>query len=378
MQTVSSDVLVQIAAILVATGTFIVAQSFQRARDRKIARRDVYQKLEFASMDLFRFEADHLDLIRPVWEAGHPIPKKGTAEYTATMNYVCQLLNLFELALKFRQDKTMPADIFGSWVAWFYLLLRAPGFPGIWEDTRWNYLPQLRHLLDGGLKILNTEPDPQVQESRFYEYTSFLLQCAILQQWTAKETDHPFDAFWKSGLKSRKTKPLKDAKHITVQWVQDSTLADELANFFIQHTDTGYISHGELRAGRAIGLKTWHPDLASRLADEFKEALSHPPLQVSNVIGAFQHQTLIGYILLEYTLSGDGRYATLSDIVVDKKYRNTNIGHQLFEWADTRLRENDINIIYAESNIQNEVAHAFLRKQGFIPLSKVFIRKTEQ
>jgi len=369
---ISPDTIVQMAGVFVATATFIIAQAVQRARDRKIARRDVYQKLELASIELFRFEADHLELIRPVWEDETPMPRKGTAEYMATMNYVCQVLNLFELAIKFRKDNTMPADIFGSWVAWFYLLLRAPGFPEIWEDSKWNYLPQLRSIMDGGLRIAAIEPDPVVQESRFYEYVSHLLQCDVVKDWTGKAENNPLDDFWKSGLKARKTNPMTDAKQINIKWVSETAAAGKLAKLFITNAGKQYISHGELQEGRAVHTKEWAPDLEARLTSEFEAAIRNTPFSESNIIGAYQHNTLVGFILMEYTQAPTQIFATMADIIVDKAYRNSKVGEKLIHWAVQELKAHGIHDLYAESNVSNEVAHAFLHKMGFKTISKVF------
>jgi len=369
---ISPDTYVQIAGVTVAAASIIIAHAIQRSRDRKIARRDIYQKLEFASVELFRFEADHLDLIRPIWEEGRPLPAKGTAEYVAIMNYICQILNLFELAIKFRKDNTMPADIFGSWVAWFYLLLRAPGFPAIWKDTKWNYLPQLRNVMDGGLQIISFETEPAVQESRFYEYVSYLLKCNVVQGWTDPSENNPLDDFWKSGLKASRTRPMTEGQHITIQWVTEQEMAPALAKLFVSNAGKMYISHGEIQEGRAITTTDWSPNLESMLTKEFSAASLNPPLHDANLIGAFQHDLLIGFILIEFTTSSAGVYATMSDIIVDKNYRNMHIGEKLITWATEQLKLKGIHDLYAESNISNEVAHSFLKKMGFRTISKVF------
>ncbi|MBK9106438.1 MAG: GNAT family N-acetyltransferase [Saprospiraceae bacterium] len=369
---ISPDTIVQIAGVTVAAASIIIAHAIQRSRDRKIARRDIYQKLEFASVELFRFEADHLDLIRPIWEEGRPLPPKGTAEYVAIMNYICQVLNLFELAIKFRNDKTMPPDIFGSWVAWFYLLLRAPGFPPIWEETKWNYLPQLRKVMDGGLKLLKTEPKPIKQEGLFYEYVSFHLRCNVVQGWTAADEDNPLDDFWKSRQKTKRSKQMTEAEHITIKWITDQAIAPDLAKLFVANAGSAYISHGEIQEGRAINTTEWSPDLESKLTKEFNAASCNPPFQDANLIGAFQHEKLIGFMLLEFTKGPSGTFATMSDIIVDKHYRNMHIGEKLITWVAEQLQAKGITEMYAESNITNEVAHVFLKNMGFRTISKVF------
>lgn len=372
MATISLDTYIQIATLIVATATFIIAQAIQRNRDRDVARRGIYEKLELASIELFRFEADHIDLIRPVWEEETPIPPKDSAEYIATLNYVCQILNLFELSIKFRKDGTMPEDVFGSWVAWFFLLVKSPGFPEIWEDARGNYLPMLRNIMDGGIRIVDGESDPAKQEVRFYDYLSYLLKIDIRDQHSGYINTAPIEAFLKTQNRHKTSKSLADTESLVIRWGHDVTLAGELASLFSRNTSVQYISHGELMEGRAIAPNAWAPDLEERLTVEFGKALSHAPMESSNIVTAYYQNQLVGFILLEYETSPAGKYALLSDIVVEKNKRNLNIGEHMIEWTSAALKENHIQSLFAESNIANTIAHRFLEKNGFVTISKVF------
>ena len=73
------DSILSAASFFFAVITFLVAHFVSKYRDRIVANREIYQQLELASLDLFRFEADHLELIKPLWEAGAPPPAAGTA-----------------------------------------------------------------------------------------------------------------------------------------------------------------------------------------------------------------------------------------------------------------------------------------------------------
>lgn len=105
LSSISIDTIIQAVSIIAAAVTFVVAQSREKRKDRRVAAREAYQQIELAAIEIFRFEAGNLDTIRPVWEQGAKMPKDSSAEYTATMNYVCQMLNLFEIALRFRKQK---------------------------------------------------------------------------------------------------------------------------------------------------------------------------------------------------------------------------------------------------------------------------------
>jgi hypothetical protein len=179
----SIDAFFQAMSIIVAILTFTITSTISRIKDRKITKRDVYQKLEFASIDLFRFEAENVDLIRPIWEDATLIPPKSKAEYIVTLNYVCQMLNLFELAVKFRRNKTMPSDIFGSWVAWFFLLIKAPGFAVMWDDLRFDYTEELRCILDKGVSLKEKSDDEDKIKVDFYRYVGSIMKCSVIDKW---------------------------------------------------------------------------------------------------------------------------------------------------------------------------------------------------
>lgn len=209
--------LLGILTILVGIATSVIVHIKQKRKDRKIANRETYLKLELASIDLFRFEADKLEIIRPIWEGSkkrktitvkspdhssnkttdnHIVGIK--AEDLVRMNYVCQILNLFELSLKFREEKVLPKDVFGSWVAWYYLLINAPGFPEIWEDVKWDYIPDLRKIINEGLKIVGNSSNSSDDEkrSKFYKKVSEIVKCDIVADWTDNTEDTPYDDYW--------------------------------------------------------------------------------------------------------------------------------------------------------------------------------------
>lgn len=367
-------VILQIVSLFIAVATFVIARAIEKMRDRRTANREIYQKLELASIDLFRFEARNLDLIRPVWEQEAKMPESGTAEFKATTNYVCQMLNLFEIAIKFRQDRILPPDVFGSWVAWFHDLVTAPGFPLFWEDQKWDYLPQLRHIMNAGLKLIAEETDPEVIESKFYQYVSYVLKCDIIRGWTEEGEDTPYDDFWDRNKPHKPSKESKefDLEKFAIEWITEEAQASNLAQLFIQNSKVNYISHGEIQVGRAINEKEWAPDIKEQMETEFREAMEASPFGPSHLIGARYKNDYIGIILLEYTESSGGWFATLSDIVVDSRFRNQDLGEKMVKWVSAHLKENEISQLFAESNLHNEPAHHFLNKMGFRTLSKVF------
>jgi GNAT superfamily N-acetyltransferase len=366
----SPATLLEIIGLLVAVTTFVIAQAVQKRRDRSIARRKIYQELELASIDLFRFEAGQLDLIRPVWQAGIPMPAAGTAERTVVSNYVCQILNLFELATRFRLDGTMPPDVFGSWVAWFHQLIAAPGFAEIWRESRLNYLPALREFIDDGLVLEAGESDPIVRQRNFYTAVAQRLQCPVIAHWL-DETAAPGPI---SSEDTSAGNPIRTAADPEIGWVSDPEEIDDIVAFFIRHTDTGYISHGEIMDGRAIDTDTWSPRLRKRLHREFETAMAggaQPPARLA--IARLDGQ-MAGMAFVQYAYPQDGPISTLSDIVIAKADRGNGIGQALIHWLETEWRREGIRFTIAESNIGNTSAHAFLEQNGFRKISATFLK----
>lgn len=149
--------LAQMAGILIAALGVVVANIFTSQQEQKAASRAIYQKLEFGSIELFRFEADHPDLVQLLWfNDGSATMDEQQAHHFE--QYVCQYLNLFEMAVRLRIDRVMPPDIFASWVPWMYDLCRLPAFARLWRGgLRTHYIGTFRGLIDKGVDYAETD-----------------------------------------------------------------------------------------------------------------------------------------------------------------------------------------------------------------------------
>lgn len=140
--------------IVLLLAMVLVELRVQHRRDRDAerveqARRqvEIYQRLELASNDLHRFEADHVDLIRPLY-TGVGVPTE-VGERHVYVGYVCQLLNLFELQVELFCSGLVDEEELGTWVPWFNEVGRAKGFREVWEeDLRAQYSARLVRVLD--------------------------------------------------------------------------------------------------------------------------------------------------------------------------------------------------------------------------------------
>jgi len=100
-----------------------------------------------------------------------------------------QVLNLFEIAVRFRKQKIMPPDVFGSWIIWFYDLCTANNFPSIWRDVRLNYLADLREIMDTCILIIGQQKErgtPEGARQRFFDFMATRFEDEIIRSWLNK------------------------------------------------------------------------------------------------------------------------------------------------------------------------------------------------
>lgn len=170
---------------LFATCVFFYVQS---RRERVGLRREIYQRLELASNDIFRFEAEHLDILDRLNCVEHSCDKS-SSEYRGLIAYVTQVLNLFEIAVRFRKQNIMPPDVFGSWVIWFYDLCAADNFPSIWQDVRINYLADLREIMDRCISLIEQQKErgtPDDARAQFFDFMATRFKDEVIRSWLSK------------------------------------------------------------------------------------------------------------------------------------------------------------------------------------------------
>ena len=164
--------------ILSALGA-VYAWWVSKRRDQNLQRRELYQSLELASLDIFRFEAEHPELVEALWVEGSLPPATDiVGRYTAE-NYAAQFLNLFEIAVRLRSDRSLPEEAFGSWVAWIWSVAGAPGFASLWPSLRRHYVERLRGLMDDAIEL----QDQVDGEAAFYAAVGGIFQCSIVRNW---------------------------------------------------------------------------------------------------------------------------------------------------------------------------------------------------
>lgn len=367
----TTECIIQAIAACVAVTTFVITYVTSRGKDRRAANRETYQRLELASVDLFRFEAENIGAIRPVWEKSVPVPVKGTAEYIVTMDYVCQILNLFEMAIRLRKDGVVPPEVFGSWVVWFHNVANAPHFEEIWNDVLWDYTPDLRAVINKAVSLKHNCLNAETRLTTFFSHVADVFDCDHIRQWPErirKEQEQPRPR--SRGDATRTATP-------AIEWTNDSMQSDALAGFLVDNMESSYISHGELQDGRAIDLTRWSPDLRTILRDDLQS--SGPGTDASNVqkrvAVAHNSGTTIAVMLVETIRTVRVRYAILHDLLVDRNYRGKGIGSRCMEWLEQSLREEGIPRLFLESGAANEEAHRFFASREFTRSSVVMFKE---
>lgn len=206
--TISLDVLAQVAGIIVTATGIVFTYVMKSEQSNKTANQKIYQTLELQSVELFRFECDNPDLIKALWFSPPPAaPQDADAEVHdyRVKQYICQMLNLFEMAYRFRVQGIMGEDVFGSWVIWMWELCSAPVFRHFWSDAHGlpaNYVKEFRALMQGGVDLQEAALDDDARRTAFFAAVADTLNCDVVEGWFI---DAPRRQFVGAGIGATKT-----------------------------------------------------------------------------------------------------------------------------------------------------------------------------
>lgn len=354
------------AGLLLVAGAALYLES---RRARVAANREVYQRLELASIDFFRFGASNIETIRPLWETGRTAPPKGTAEHIVYMDYVCQILNLFEMAVRFRVEGIMPPPVFASWVQWFFDVCSAPGFASIWVNARDNYILELRTILNEGVRLVSENPDDLAAAEE--EFKAFL--CERFKCKDLATLCKPADCHEKT---ANGTRPSDSDSDIAVAWRRDESEIPELAWLFTDNVDGSYISAGELRCGRTDPDGSWAPDLAEVIEQEIRAQRSDDAhsLGPNRTVVARKDGHLIGIAIVAYHAEARIPYAIVEDLVVAHYARHGGVGSRILEWIEEQALREGLVHLHAECAVGNKDAQMFFAARGFVARSTVRVK----
>ncbi|MDK9707191.1 MAG: hypothetical protein OEL83_09080 [Desulforhopalus sp.] len=150
-----------VVGIASAALALVISNRLASENELESSRNQIYQQLEFQSIQQFRFEIDHVDLARIIWEDSESYAelKKDDDRSYQVLQLICQVLNLFEMAFRFKADGIIHDDVFNSWVAWIYDLCSSEIFLHYWylEGIRDNYIVLFQESIDLGLEKAHTK-----------------------------------------------------------------------------------------------------------------------------------------------------------------------------------------------------------------------------
>lgn len=162
-------VFMDMAQFLQAIAIFaaILMYFFESYKERSIAQRDSYMKIESEAINVFRFEFDNAKRIHWIYDENSVAIRDNQSRW-ACQEYICQILNLFEIVVERKSEHTLAIKIYKTWIRWFWDVGSAPHFPDFWNDVKENYTEGLNHRIDAAVAVsqrIRTEwknnPDPQ-------------------------------------------------------------------------------------------------------------------------------------------------------------------------------------------------------------------------
>jgi len=165
---------------VMATLFVFIAQSRRAAR---VEQQENYLRLELASNDLFRFEADNATALEPYNDLTKPSGPDDPAAARFARSFYFMTLNLFEISVRMRRDRTIAPEVFGSWVVWYYDTLTSWFFRQEWPDLRENYTPEIRAVFDPFVAQFDPAEDDDARKRRFFDHVGKTIHCNVVRKW---------------------------------------------------------------------------------------------------------------------------------------------------------------------------------------------------
>jgi hypothetical protein len=208
MPTLGVASIVQMAGVVISAAGILFTYLMRSEQANRTANQQIYQTLELQSVQLFRFEAEHPDLVEELWYGDVPqklltpgmeLPPDEEAKLYVLRQYVCQMLNLFEMAYRFRVRGIMEAEVFGSWVIWMWELCESDVFGAFWkneDNLPANYVKGFRAAMMFGVDLRRQRVVPQGElaakqekkaaqerKAQFFDRLAKDLGCPEIKEW---------------------------------------------------------------------------------------------------------------------------------------------------------------------------------------------------
>ena len=69
-----------------------------------------------------------------------------------------------------------------------------------------------------------------------------------------------------------------------------------------------------------------------------------------------------------------GKYLDMDNVVIDAAYRSKGVGKLLCDWCINKARENESEKVMLDAYLENENAHRFYEREGFIKRGYHFLK----
>ena len=130
-----------------------------------------------------------------------------------------------------------------------------------------------------------------------------------------------------------------------------------------------YISHGEIQMNIAFDNTTLNPNFRKIWKNYLLDKITNN----SNILVYDNDNNILGFIISEIDKDLGKEFGVICDILVISDKRKSGIGTLLVNESINYFKSKNINQVFFESGLENNLSHNFFRKFGFKAVSKVFL-----
>lgn len=334
--------LIQFLSVLAIFIVFIA----QVRMEKKVRKREIYQRLELAAIDLFRFEISNSEICWILYAHDRQFPKVDTKEYRELTNHITQILNLFEMIVEFRNEKIVELKIFSTWIAWFWELSQLKNFVLIWNEIKTHYTKDLQFIIEAAF-------ESNESWNSYVETLNLKYRCEHIAK---LKTVNVFT-----------NSILVNTLELDFFWATKNNInnIDDIIYFFVKNINRDYVSNGEIIGGRADFHGEWKFNISEIMHREFEKILNNDidKTEYKKLAICGYKNEIVAIAITEFNKTNEISY--LSDIIVAKNFRRKNIGEIFMQWIENEIRQTNIKAILLESGINNYGAHNFFTKLGY-------------
>lgn len=164
-----------------------------------------------------------------------------------------------------------------------------------------------------------------------------------------------------------------------IYWICAEEQVDDIVTFFMENVHDQYISHGELQDGRAERLGVWscRAKLRKLLRNQFSRARRSEAgrSRYERLLVARDRGSVRGLAYVEFDLRVRNGYATLYDLIINDDSRRTGLGSRLLIEVEKACKKSGASRLFLESGIDNDDAHRFFKRRGFITSSVTMLKE---